>query len=112
MQQNQLQTGTRANGNKIEAVIVDFGHGIAAEHQTQLFKPFFTTKNYGLGLGLSICSKIMRAHGGKLSIENNVGNGGVKETITLFPTMERMRPTITPVCAENSESAILVMQAV
>jgi C4-dicarboxylate-specific signal transduction histidine kinase len=81
--QRILQVMTRANGNKIEAAIVDCGHGIAAEHQTQLFKPFFTTKSHGLGLGLSICSKIVKAHGGELSIENNVGNGGAKVTITL-----------------------------
>ena len=61
--------------SKFEAVIVDSGHGIAAEDQTRLFQPFFTTKEHGLGLGLSICSTIVKSHGGKLSIENNTGGG-------------------------------------
>jgi C4-dicarboxylate-specific signal transduction histidine kinase len=71
----RIKISTRASGIHVEADIVDFGHGIAADNQRRLFEPFFTTKEHGLGLGLSICSTIIRAHGGKLSINNNEYGG-------------------------------------
>ena len=80
--QRGLKVATRVAGNQIHAVISDSGHGISVKHQTQLFNPFFTTKEHGLGLGLSICSKIVKTHGRKLSIENNAG-GGATVTVTL-----------------------------
>ena len=73
---------TRANAKQVEAVIVDSGQGIAVEDQSQLFQPFFTTKEQGLGLGLSLCSTIVKSHGGKLSIENNA-DGGATVVIAL-----------------------------
>jgi signal transduction histidine kinase len=80
--QRVVKVMTRANGNQVQAVIVDSGHGISPEHRTRLFQPFFTTKEHGLGLGLSICSKIVKTHGGMLTIENNPG-AGATVTITL-----------------------------
>ena len=73
--QRVINITTRADEKAIEIAIVDFGGGVAAEDKTRLFQPFFTTKQHGLGLGLSICSTIVKAHGGKLSIENNAGVG-------------------------------------
>jgi PAS domain S-box-containing protein len=73
--QRVINITTRADEKAIEIAIVDFGGGVAAEDKTRLFQPFFTTKQHGLGLGLSICSTIVKAHGGKLSIENNAGGG-------------------------------------
>jgi signal transduction histidine kinase len=64
-----------ADASQVQAVIVDSGHGISPEHQERIFQPFFTTKAHRLGLGLSICSTIMKAHGGRLGIENNSGGG-------------------------------------
>ena len=46
----------------------DSGHGVPPEHQEDVFRPFFTTKNRGTGLGLAICKKIMDAHGGTISL--------------------------------------------
>ena len=80
--QRVLKVMTRADGSQVQAVIVDSGDGISPEHQARIFQPFFTTKAQGLGLGLSICSTIMKAHGGSLGIENNTG-GGATVTVTL-----------------------------
>ena len=71
-----------AGGSSVEVRIADRGHGIAEAERRQLFKPFFTTKDRGLGLGLSICSKIVKAHGGKLKIDNNADRG-VTASLTL-----------------------------
>lgn len=51
--------------------VSDRGHGIAPEHQPAVLQPFFSTKTHGLGLGLSICCTIVRAHRGELTIVNN-----------------------------------------
>ena len=73
--QRVISVATRANGKKIEIAIVDSGPGLTAKEKAHLFEPFFTTKAHGLGLGLSICSTIVKAHGGSLGIENNAACG-------------------------------------
>jgi PAS domain S-box-containing protein len=86
--QRAINITTRANAKQVEVVIVDSGQGIAAEDQSQLFQPFFTTKEQGLGLGLSLCSTIVKSHGGKLSIENNAGGGAT--VMIALPTQEAL----------------------
>jgi PAS domain S-box-containing protein len=71
-----------AGGGMIEASISDRGRGIPETERSKIFVPFFTTKNHGLGLGLSICAKIVKAHGGRLKIDNNA-EGGVTASIAL-----------------------------
>jgi len=60
----------------------DDGPGIDAEHSDQLFQNFFTTKEDGLGLGLSVCKQIIDAHHGSIDIRNRE-EGGAEVTISL-----------------------------
>jgi len=55
----------------------DNGPGIAADHLTKIFEPFFTTREpgEGVGLGLSICYRIMQSHGGQISVRSEPGQG-------------------------------------
>jgi PAS domain S-box-containing protein len=66
----------------VQVAVRDVGSGIDREHLHRLFDPFFSTKPSGLGIGLSICSSIVSAHGGRIWAENNAGPGA-----TLFFTL-------------------------
>ncbi|RKE39467.1 two-component system sensor kinase FixL [Paraburkholderia sp. BL23I1N1] len=53
----------------------DRGHGLTIDKLDKIFKPFFTSKPHGLGLGLSISRSIIDMHGGRIWAENNVDKG-------------------------------------
>ncbi len=65
----------RSKEGTVEVAVRDRGRGIAADDVERLFEPFYTTKGEGLGMGLSICRSIIRAHGGRLWAENNAQGG-------------------------------------
>jgi PAS domain S-box-containing protein len=63
-------------GNELVIAVCDTGTGISPESMANIFRPFFTTKKKrGTGLGLSVCDRIMRAHGGSVSVESKPGVG-------------------------------------
>lgn len=55
--------------------VSDTGRGIAAEHLPSIFRPFFTTKGEGTGLGLSLARRIVEDHHGKVEVSSKVGQG-------------------------------------
>lgn len=65
--------------------VADNGPGLSPEVQQRLFEPFFTTKPDGLGLGLSICTTLIEAHGGHLTAAPNTPAPGLCLTFTLPP---------------------------
>jgi signal transduction histidine kinase len=64
----EIRFAFEATPGFLTLTVRDSGHGVPAEHQEDVFRPFFTTKNRGTGLGLAICKKIMDAHGGTISL--------------------------------------------
>ncbi len=63
------------DGNWIQVSVSDAGKGIDPAHLPRLFEAFFTTKQDGLGMGLSVCHTIIEAHGGKIEAHNNPDQG-------------------------------------
>jgi signal transduction histidine kinase len=59
----------------VDVAISDTGIGLAPDLRERIFEPFFSTKPSGLGLGLSISRSIIKAHGGRLSVESDIGRG-------------------------------------
>jgi PAS domain S-box-containing protein len=68
-----LQTGEGADG--VWVSVADTGGGIPQEQINRIFEPFYTTKKKGSGLGLMIVQRIVRAHGGRIELESQVGRG-------------------------------------
>jgi signal transduction histidine kinase len=58
-----------------EVSVYDTGPGIAPDKLKEIFDPFFSTKEKGMGMGLSIARTIVEAHGGQLTAENRAGRG-------------------------------------
>lgn len=72
-----LTIGAHRDGQRVEIMIRDHGCGISPDSATQLFMPFYTTKNEGLGVGLNICRSVVEAHHGRLWFEENPAGGSV-----------------------------------
>ncbi len=70
-----LTVATRGNGERIEIEIADTGPGIPEDVLPNIFEPLFSTKSFGVGLGLSIVRQVMEHHGGGLEIASKQGQG-------------------------------------
>jgi signal transduction histidine kinase len=64
-------------GEAIGLSIRDTGKGMKREDIKSIFKPFFTTKERGVGLGLAICQRIIKNHNGRLKVKSILGQGSI-----------------------------------
>ncbi len=78
---------TRFNDYETVISIEDNGTGISPEHMGAIFEPYHTTKSSGTGLGLLIVRRIVREHGGEISIESEESHG--TRVIIHLPRTER-----------------------
>jgi signal transduction histidine kinase len=83
----RVRTGFNQD-DKVIVTIEDNGAGIDAENIDQIFKPMFTTKSQGMGMGLAICRSIVEAHNGQIVASNGAHYGAV--FTMLLPTEERV----------------------
>jgi two-component system sensor kinase FixL len=72
-----LLASAPADNDMVQISVADSGSGLAPEVLAQLFQPFVTTKQQGMGVGLSICRTIVESHGGQIWAEPNPGGGTV-----------------------------------
>ncbi len=63
------------NDTRVYTSVADTGVGVATEAMAKLFEPFFTTRAQGIGMGLAISRSIVEAHGGRLWVESEFGQG-------------------------------------
>ncbi len=71
----QITVETRSREGQVEARFSDTGGGMSSETQQRIFEPFFSTKESGSGLGLSVCWQILKAHNGAIDCESHPGKG-------------------------------------
>ncbi|WP_035983371.1 ATP-binding protein [Bradyrhizobium sp. STM 3843] len=83
-----LTVCSRAADDMISVAVADTGVGIHPANRERIFETLYTTKGAGLGLGLSICRKIVRLHGGRLWVEENEMHG----TKFIFVLRRRQSP--------------------
>jgi two-component system, LuxR family, sensor kinase FixL len=90
-ERRELSVSTVArNSGFHEVCVADTGPGLPQSVSAQLFKAFVTTKESGMGVGLSICRSIIEAHGGRIWADPNPG-GGTRFCFTL-PATEDGKP--------------------
>jgi signal transduction histidine kinase len=71
------RTTVLVGGSLAQVSIEDSGPGIARDKEQQIFEPFFSTKDGGMGMGLSIARTIVESHGGEIWAENEVRGGAM-----------------------------------
>jgi len=71
----KIRISTSIKGSNAIIQVEDTGRGIPKEDMNKIFRPFFTTKPKGLGLGLAVCKKLIEAQGGKISVKSEIGKG-------------------------------------
>ncbi|NJM55177.1 MAG: PAS domain S-box protein [Verrucomicrobiae bacterium] len=90
-----LTVSTRLNGELVEIAVSDNGPGIQPSNLARIREPLFTTKSFGVGLGISAIERILENHAGYLAISSAYGSGA-----TFVAGFER-----GPVIAKNAEAA-------
>jgi len=73
----KLTIETKKRKNFVEISIKDTGVGIPNNNLEKIFKPFFTTKAKGIGMGLAACKKLIEEHNGKIEVKSREGSGTV-----------------------------------
>ncbi|WNG34499.1 HAMP domain-containing protein [Archangium violaceum] len=92
VERNEIKLLARTGADaRVTVEVSDTGCGIPAENLERIFRPFFTTKPAGVGsgLGLSVCQRIIVAHGGELTVESVVGRGTTFRVVLPVHTAEQ-----------------------
>lgn len=82
---DHIEIQIERHGQTLDIQIRDTGKGISEENLNKLFEPYFTTKDFGTGLGLTIVYKLVKEHGGSIEIDSIEKEGtNLKISIPLF----------------------------
>ena len=82
-----LSVKTRCRGESVELVVADTGEGMSEEVREKIFEPYFTTKDFGSGIGLTLVYKVMKEHMGEINVKSEEGKGST--FILSFPVPQR-----------------------
>lgn len=70
-----IHVSLQPDNDAVLITVADEGKGIPPEILPNIFRPFFTTKGHGTGLGLSLARRIVESHGGQIDVRSEVGRG-------------------------------------
>ncbi|MEI6875795.1 MAG: ATP-binding protein, partial [Spirochaetota bacterium] len=99
----KLSLGLSSKDDLVRISVSDTGLGIPPEVISKIFEPYYTTKETGTGLGLTITFKIVREHRGEITVDSAPGKGSVF-TITL-PVPQREQKFLPPPSSPSTEAA-------
>jgi signal transduction histidine kinase len=89
----KIEVAVERKGSTAVIEVKDNGRGITPEHLPNIFRPFYTTKGDGTGLGLSLARRIVEDHHGRIDVTSTVGKG------TTFAVVLPLHTSIAPVSA-------------
>ena len=75
----RVSVSTKVGDGRFVVQVADTGDGIPEEHREDVFKPFYTTRHSGTGLGLSVTREVIQRHGGLIGLLRGGGRGSVFE---------------------------------
>lgn len=85
----ELKIQTRREGDQVLVAFSDTGSGVPEELHGKIFEPYFTTKDTGSGLGLTVVYKVVRDHGGEIQMDSRKNHGTVFKILLPIPQKER-----------------------
>ena len=85
----ELKLQTRNEGDSVSITVSDTGTGIPEDIQGKIFEPYFTTRDTGSGLGLTVVYKVVREHGGDLHMDSVPDRGTTFRISIPAPQSER-----------------------
>ena len=89
----RITVSTYIDSDMVKLSVADNGCGMNEEQMSKIFEPYYTTKSSGTGLGLTVLFKIMKQHGGDVTVHSVQGEGS--EFILQIPVPESERFRIT-----------------
>jgi signal transduction histidine kinase len=90
----EVRVSLETDGDDVLIAVADEGKGISPENLPNIFRPFFTTKGHGTGLGLSLARRTVEAHGGQIDVTSEVGKGSRFEI--RLPIAREKQAAVTP----------------
>ena len=89
MDRRKLTVATTATSDAVTVDVGDSGPGIAADVQGKIFEPYFTTRDFGSGLGLTLVYKIVKEHLGEIAVDSREGEGATFSLTVPVPQRRR-----------------------
>jgi two-component system, NtrC family, sensor histidine kinase HydH len=92
----------RVKGDLLGIEVIDTGSGIAAANHERMFRPYFTTKKQGTGMGLAMVRRIVEEHGGQITFESEEGKG--TRFVILMPVDPEKRGSLKSMVAVEPDA--------
>ncbi len=106
----EVEGGVATPGPYIRIAVTDSGIGMPEEVRANLFRPFFTTKDSGTGLGLISCKRIVGNHGGFLRVQSEAGRGTTFEIYMPVPSNDTTEGETAFASSGRGEQVLIVAE--